>query len=386
MPETSPRTQSKRWKRVALIHDWLVGMRGGEKVLEQFCGLFPDADIYTLVCDRESISPMLASHQIIESPIARFPWGRSHFRSYLPFFPWAIEALDLRGYDLVISSSHCVAKGAIPPPDALNLSYVHTPMRYVWDVRSDYLGPEQLGYLMRGLAGLGAHYLRNWDTTSAARVDKFIANSDHVRKRINKFYRRDAEVVYPPVEIQRFRIGSGNGGYFLTVSALVPYKRVDLAILACNHSGAKLKVVGDGPEEGYLRSIAGPTIEFTGPVDGQQLVELYQDALALIHPGEEDFGIAPLEAQACGRPVIAFGRGGTLETVISNIPNATGMHFYDQTSESLAGILRSFDPAKFDPNNARANAERFSPQVFISRFEAILNRTWDDFQRGMRIE
>ncbi len=369
-------------KRVAIIHDWLTGMRGGERVLEEFLRLFPQADIFTLVYDPNRVSSLISSHRVFESPIVKLPFGRSRFRSLLPLFPWAIEAFDLKGYQLIISGSHCVAKGVIPPPDALHVSYVHSPMRYVWDMRSEYLGGSETSEFKRGIAGFVAHYLRNWDASSANRVDRFIANSGHIRKRIVKYYRRDAEVIYPPVEVDQFHIGEGKGGYFLTVSALVPYKRIELAIGACERLGKPLKIIGDGSEYSRLKSIAGKNTEFLGSVDFKDIPRLYADALAFIHCAEEDFGIAPLEAQASGRPVIAYGRGGALETVVAGDDHPTGMFFNEPTVNSLADVIKEFDPAKFNPVDARANAEQFAPDRFRGEIEHFVVDSWKRFAGG----
>ncbi len=369
-------------KRVAIIHDWLTGMRGGERVLEEFLRMFPQADIFTLIYDPERVSSIISSHRVVESSIVKLPFGRTHFRSWLPLFPWAIEAFDLKGYQLILSGSHCVAKGVIPPPDALHVSYVHSPMRYVWDMRTEYLGGDRTTILGRGIAGFIAHYLRNWDAASASRVDRFIANSAHVRNRIIKYYRREATVIHPPVEVEKFQPGAGNGGYFLTVSALVPYKRIDLAIAACERLGRPLKVVGDGPEYARLKSRAGKMTEFLGSVDFKDLPGIYSDALAFIHPAEEDFGIAPLEAQASGRPVIAYGRGGALETVNAGDDHPTGLFFAEPTVDSLADAISKFDPTHFSEGDMRANAERFAPERFRHHSELFLNDAWDKFNRG----
>ncbi len=368
------------FKKVALIHDWLTGMRGGEKVLEEFCRLFPEADIFTLIHHKGSVSSLIENHNIYQSLLRKLPFSSGHFRQYLPLFPFAIESFDLRGYDLIISDSHCVAKGIIPPPDALHISYIHTPMRYVWDMRTDYLGEEQYGAVKRFFAGWMAHYLRSWDVLSSTRVDVFIANSSHIRKRIKKYYRRDAVVIHPPVDIEHYQVSKGNSkDYFITVSALVPYKRVDLAILACNKLGLNLKVVGNGPEYKKLKKIAGKTIEFVGNVSKESMVEIYQDTLALIHPGEEDFGIAPVEAQACGRPVIAFGRGGVLETVIGEGEHKTGIFFYNQTTESLMEALKVFFKTQFEPMVIRRNAERFDRKIFINKILEFIEKIAFEF-------
>ena len=368
--------------RVALVHDWLTGMRGGEMVLQELCLLFPRADLFTLVYYMGSVSPVIENRRIIESPITRLPLGRRCFRSYLPLFPWAVESFDLKGYDLIISSSHCVAKGVIPPPDALNIAYIHTPMRYVWDMRTDYVGPGRLGAPARLMAGFAAHYLRNWDVASAARVDRFIANSQHVRRRILKYYRREARVIHPPVAVNRFRVGSGSGGYFLTVSALVPYKRLDIAVAACSRLGLRLVVTGDGPELNRLKRMAGKTIEFVRPQTIEELVKLYSDAEALIHPGEEDFGICIVEAQASGRPVIAYNRGGALETVIPDGDDRTGVFFGEQNPEALCETLKVFDPGRFNPAAARRNAERFGKERFIQEISQFVSQAWQEIKEG----
>jgi len=364
------------FNKVALIHDWLTGMRGGEMVLEEFCRLFPDADIFTLAHQRGSVSELIENRRIIQSPIVKLPFGGEQFRRYLPLFPWAIEAFDLRGYDFILSDSHCVAKGVIPPPDALHIAYIHSPMRYVWDIRTDYLGPAQFGRLGRLAAGWAAHYLRNWDSLSSARVDQFIANSEHIRLRICKYYRREAAVIHPPVDIERYTIGGSTGDYFITVSALAPYKRVDLAVKACSRLGLKLKVIGDGPEYKKLKAVSGKTVEFVGHLSRPQMVEVYQNCLALIHCAEEDFGIAPVEAQACGRPVIAYGRGGALETVIGSGDCRTGLFFNEQTPEALSAALRHFPSERFDAETIRRNAERFSRQVFIDKITNFIQKVW----------
>lgn len=362
--------------KVALIHDWLTGMRGGEKVLESFCELFPDADIFTLVYKHGSISPLIARHRIFESPLAKIPRSRDIYRKLLPLFPWAIESFDLKGYDLILSSSSAVAKGIIPPPDALHIAYLHTPMRYIWDIRGDYIGPSRLDTVSRFVAGWAAHYLRNWDVSSSARVDNFVANSRHVKLRIGKYYHRSAEVIYPPVDVKNFPPGKGKGDYFLVVSALVPYKRVDLAIAACNKLGLKLIIVGDGGELPHLRDIAGDNVEFLGFQDTKNLAELYQNAIALIHPAEEDFGIAPVEAQAAGRPVIAFNRGGARETVVIDGDSSTGFLFAEQSVESLVDALRSFDASNYDSNIIRRNSLRFGKDRFLDEFRNFVTSRW----------
>ena len=366
--------------RVALVHDWLTGMRGGEKVLEELCLLFPKADLFTLVHIKGSVSESIENRRIFESPIAKMPMGREHYRKYLPLFPWAVESFDLRGYDMIISTSSSVAKGIIPPPDALHISYLHSPMRYNWDMRFDYLNLERANRLERFIGGWCAHYLRNWDVSSSTRVDQFIANSNHVRKRIQKYYRRDSVVIYPPVATDKFEVSKQHEDYFMTVSALVPYKRVDLAVKACTKLSKHLIVVGNGTERRYLESIAGKTIKFVGQQTQPQLAELYKHCLAMIHPGEEDFGIAPVEVQAAGRPVIAYKRGGVLETVIGEGENRTGVFFEKQTVDSLSEVLNGFENIKFDQAAIRKNAERFDSSRFRAEISRLINSCQDQMQ------
>ena len=367
-------------RRVALAHDWLTGMRGGEMVLEELCHMFPKADLFTIAHIRGTVSPLIESRRVIESPIVKLPGGRRLFRFWLPLFPWAVEALDLRGYDLIISSSHCAIKGLIPPPRAAHISYVHTPMRYVWDMRSDYLGSQRIGPILRAIAGLAAHYLRNWDVVASTRVDQLVANSNHVRHRIQKYYRRDSKVVYPPVSIEHYTPGPGTGNYFLTVSALVPYKRVDLAVRTCKRLGVRLVVVGDGPERARLQKMGGDKTEFIGWQTQEELTELYRNASALLYPGEEDFGIAPVEAQACGRPVIAYGFGGALDTVVPSGNDQTGIYFYEQTPESLSQAMKQLDSVPFDTGAIRRHAEQFSRQRFRQEMYDVIYDAWNRMQ------
>ena len=358
--------------RVALIHDWLVAMRGGEKCLEAFCELFPDADLYTLVYAAEKVSPTIRRMNVHTSWVNRLPMAKDHFRYFLPFFPAAIAAFDLNDYDLILSSSHCVAKGVFPHR-ALHLSYIHAPMRYVWDLYGSYftdgISPTR--------AALWAcrPYLRRWDVESAGRVDYFIANSRNVAAKVNALYGKPATVIYPPVDCEKFLVGSEQGPYYLVVSALVPYKRIDVAVAAFNELKRPLKVVGEGPLRKKLAAKAGQNIEFLGWVDEAGLAELYAGCQALIFPGEEDFGIVPLEAQASGRPVIGYGKGGLLETVIpfdacGGAPDRetgpTGIMFPQQTAESLITAVELFERARdvFDPAKIRRHAAGFSRERF----------------------
>jgi len=328
--------------KIAIVHDWLTGMRGGERCLEVFCELFPQAHLYTLLYIPGSVSPLIEEIPIKTSFIQNLPFSRRGYRKYLPLFPMAVERFNLREYDLILSSSHCVAKGIIPPPRGLHISYIHTPMRYVWDLYQDYFGKERVGWFSEKIMSVFAHYLRMWDAISSNRVDYFIAISEHVAKRVEKYYKRKAEVIHPPVDIQRFRLQDKKEEFFLIVSSLAPYKRIDLAIRAFNRIGYPLKIIGSGPEEKRLKSMARSNVEFLGWRPDEVVADSYSKCRALIFPGEEDFGIVPLEAMACGKPVIGYGRGGALESIISYDQQSraerdapTGLFFNEQNVGSL---------------------------------------------------
>ncbi|MBL8918276.1 MAG: glycosyltransferase [Myxococcaceae bacterium] len=351
--------------RVALVHDWLITWRGGEKVLAALAELYPRAPIYTLFHDRTAMPPELETRAITSSFLDRLPGARSRHRHFLPLMPAAIRSLELRDVDVVISSSHCVAKGVRVPEGARHLSYVHAPLRYMWDRFDDYFGPGKASRPVRLAARALRPGLRAWDVATASGVDRFVANSAHVAAQIAERYQRFARVLHPPVELERFASGSldgtGRGGYFLCVGALAPYKRLDLAIEAFRRLGWPLWIGGSGQSKAWLESLP-PNVKVLGQVPDAELPALYRDARALVFPGLEDFGITPLEAQASGRPVIAFAGGGALETVTSD----TGLFFADQTVEALIAALESFDrfEAGFHPRAARAQAERFTKTAF----------------------
>lgn len=375
--------------KVAIIHDWLTGMRGGEKVLEVFCELYPDADLYTLIHIPGSTSMTIEPMNIKTSYLQDIPGISKHYRSFLPLFPHAIEGFDLRGYDLVLSSSHCVAKGVIPPPGAMHISYIHSPMRYVWDLYHEYFGSDRSGWLSRKAISVIAHYLRMWDVTSSARVDHFIANSNHVARRIEKYYRRSADVIYPPVDCSRFSISEKDDDFYLIVSAFAPYKRLDIAIEAFNNLGLPLKIIGDGQDEKGLKGLARPNIEFLGWKKDDVLKEHYSKCKALIFPGVEDFGIVPVEAMASGRPVIAYGKGGVLETVVplnqsevrsqkSEERSPTGVFFNEQTVDALIWAVKFFEENqdRFDKKEIRAHSLNFGKEIFKEKIRTyILERS-----------
>lgn len=337
-------------------------MRGGEKVVETLCELFPDADIYTHAYRPSRVSDTIRRHAVRTTFISRLPFPTRLYQAYLPLMPLALEQLDLRAYDLVISSEAGPAKGVLIRPDARHICYCHSPMRYLWDMYPEYLA--EASVLMRPAIRLLAYYLRRWDVASADRVDHFVANSHNVARRIWRCYRREADVVHPPIDIDRY--GPANrrqGDAYLCVGQLVGYKRVDIAIEAFNRMGKQLVIIGDGAMKAELVRRAGPTIRFVGRVDDAALADAYSFARALIFPGEEDFGIVPLEAMACGCPVLAYGRGGALETVL---PNRTGFFFDQQTPESLMLAVARFEAAEasLDPLEMAAHARAFSKERF----------------------
>jgi len=366
--------------RIAIVHDWLTGMRGGERVLEELLDLFPSADLFTLVHVPGSVSPAIESHLVARSFVDRLPGSHRAHRAYLPVYPAAAERLDVTGYALVLSSSHCAAKG-VRTGAAPHLCYCHTPMRYLWDRREDYFGAGRASLAIRIAMAALAPRLRAWDVRSAARIDRIVANSAHVRDRIRTCWNRDAAVVHPPVDVERFSFASARDDYHVIAGALVPYKRVDLAVRAFNQLGRRLLVIGCGPEYARLRALAGASIEFTGSVGDTEMARLISGANALIMPMVEDFGIVAVEAQAAGTPVIALGEGGARETVIGWRPDepagATGVFFQEQTPESVVGAVLLADRIAFDPDVLRANARRFDRSVFraglAAHVDALLN-------------
>lgn len=360
--------------RVAIIHYWLVGMRGGERVLEQLCLMFPGADIYTHVCEPEKLSPLLRRHRIHETFIGRLPGAKKHYQKYLPLMPYALEQLDLSGYDLVLSSESGPAKGVICNPDTPHLCYTHSPMRYIWDQYHSYRA--DLSAPMRWMWTLVSHKLRIWDVAASNRVDRYVANSSFVAKRIRRCWGRDSDVVHPPVDLDAYQPAPmpGPDAPYLFLSELVPYKRADLAIQAAQATGRKLKVVGSGSDMERLKKIAGPETEFLGRVPDEKMRALYQSCRALLFPGVEDFGIVPLEAMACGRPVIAYGRGGALDTVKDG---ETGLLFHEQTAEALAAAMRRYEAElepRLDVHKVAAHAAGFGPEVFRAGMWAAIRR------------
>ena len=350
--------------KVALVHDWLTGMRGGEKILEVFCELFPDATIFSTIHNEGMMSPSIERMKIRTSFIQHLPLKTTKYRNYLPLMPAAMDALDFSEYDFILSTSVAVAKAAKPRRSALHICYCNTPMRYIWDQYDDYFGKDRAGIVTRTAMLLIAPYLRRWDVRTCDRVHHFIANSHNVAERISRIYHRTSDVIYPPVNTDLFTVSNKDEGYYLIVSALVPYKRVDLAIEAFNQLGKKLLIVGSGPEVEKLKKMAKKNIEFLGWQSDENLVKLYAGCRALIFPGVEDFGIVPLEAMASGKPVVAFAKGGALETVVGDGDSPTGVFFHHHTVDALIEALKVLSRMKFDPYAIRRHTEKFDRKEF----------------------
>ncbi len=351
--------------KVALVHDYLNQMGGAERVVLAFHELFPNAPLYTSIYDPRRVDPAFQKIDIRTSFMQKMPLVKKHHQPFLPLYPFAMEQLDLRGFDLVLSSSSAFGKGVITKPETMHICYCHTPMRWCWNY-DEYVEREQLGKLSRSILPFLITGMRVWDQASAMRVDHFIANSPVVAQRIAKYYRRDAVVIPPPVEASRFIFDPTiqPEDYFLVVSRFMPYKRIDLAIQACNQLQLPLVIIGTGRDEPQLKKMAGPTIRFLGGLSDAEVLHYYAHCRALLLPGEEDFGITPLEAQASGRPVIAYGAGGALASIIDGV---TGAFFFKQTVESMTEVLSSFDERQYDPQIIRNHALEFDKPRFHRR-------------------
>lgn len=368
----NPLRNAAQGRKVVLGHDWLTGMRGGERVLELLAETFPEAPIATLLCNPDALSETLRRHPVRTAWINRVPGIARHYRYWLPVLPLVARGLELPAADVLLSCSHCVAKSYRKSPGARHLCYCFTPMRYAWTFSDEYFG--QGGLRRRALAPLLA-WLRAWDRRTAADVDRFVAISRHVAQRIRRHYGRESDVVYPPVDTARCTpaaTGSGGrGGYDLIVSALVPYKRIDLAVDTYSRRGWPLKIVGVGGCARALSARAAPCVELLGWRSDADVLELYRNCRLLLFPGEEDFGIVPLEAQACGRPVVAYGRGGALETVV---PEVSGVFFPEQTDAALADAVGRAAARRWDSGTIRAHAETFAPARFLEGMAGSLAR------------
>jgi glycosyltransferase involved in cell wall biosynthesis len=367
--------------KVAIIHYWLVGMRGGEKVIEALCEMFPQADVFTHVYDEKAVSAIIRAHRVQTTFIGRLPRAVKNYRSYLPLMPLALEQLDLRGYDLIISSESGPAKGIIPPAGALHLCYCHSPMRYIWNMFHDYR--KRSGFVTRMVMPPVSHYLRSWDVIAAARVYQFAANSENVARQLNTYYRRDATIIYPPVSVDDFSAVPSNQleDYYLLVGELVAYKRPDLAIEAFNLLRKKLVVIGGGEMLPRIRAQAGPTISVLGPQPFDILRRNYARCRALVFPGEEDFGIVPVEAMASGRPVIAFKKGGATESVVEG---RTGTFFEKQTVQDLVDAIERCESLSLDSSSIVEHARTFGPGRFAKSMKAFVDENLAQHARSVR--
>lgn len=354
--------------RVAITTDWLNSFGGAERVLIELHRMYPDAPIYTSVYDPVELPAEMQGWDVRPSFLQRLPLARRRHQLLLPVMPLAFEQFDLSEFDLVLTTSSACAKGVITRPETFNLCFCHTPPRYLWDLYHEYVRGHRAALLIAPMA----HWLRVWDRLAADRVDHFVANSRQTAGRIRRHYRREAEVIHPPVDVERFAPnGDEPEDFFLVVSRLVAYKRIDLAIEACNRLKRRLVVVGDGPELARLRHLAGPTIEFRGRLPDAEVADLYARCLAFLFPGHEDFGIAPVEVQAAGRPVIALGRGGALETVVDG---TTGVLFHEQSASALVAAMLRFEQESFEPRICRLNAERFASERFRRKMHEAISR------------
>lgn len=384
MPDQpKPSTDLER-ARVAVVCDWLTVYAGGEKVLEQILKVVPHAELYSLVDFLPEGERGFIQHKgVTTSFIQRLPLAQKRYRDYLPLMPLAVEQFDLSGYDLVISSSHAVAKGVLTGPDQFHLCYCHSPIRYAWDLQAQYLKEAGLERGLKGaLARLLLHRVRLWDARTPNGVDEFVANSRFIARRIHKVYRRDSTVIYPPVDVDGFTLHEQKEDFYFTASRMVPYKKIDLIVEAFAGMPDKKLVVGStGPDFEKIKAKAGPNVTLLGFQPFERLKDYMQRARAFVFAAEEDFGIVPLEAQACGTPVIAYGKGGSLETVKGG---ETGLFFDAQTVSSLQEAVRRFEGMTFDPAAARAHAERFSAPRFRSEFSRFASERYAAFQEAQR--
>jgi glycosyltransferase involved in cell wall biosynthesis len=376
--------------KIALVHDWFTIYTGSERVVEQILNVYPQADLFSLIDFVPSEQrKFLAGKTVQTSFLQKMPFARKKYRQYLALMPLAIEQFDLSGYDIVISSSHAVAKGVLTGPDQLHVSYIHAPLRYAWDMQFEYLRDSGLE---RGLSGWLArailHYIRVWDQGCVNRMDEISANSAFTARRIWKYYHREAQVIYPPVEVENFSMGQQKEDFYLVVGRMVQYKKVDLLVKAFAHlPERRLVVIGEGPDFEKVRKVAGPNVSLLGYQSSEVIQDTMRRARAFLFAAKEDFGITPIEAQACGTPVIAFGQGGVLETILGpDHAQPTGVFFDEQRSESVAQGVRLLEEnlARFTPQNCRANAERFATANFRRNFETFVENAWQKFENRRR--
>ncbi|MBI4281319.1 glycosyltransferase [Candidatus Uhrbacteria bacterium] len=364
--------------KIAFVHDFLVQNGGAERVLRALHALWPEAPIYTIVHDKKRTHPDLQGKDIRPSFLQKMPFGLSHYQWFLPWMPRAIESHNLMEYDVVLSSSSAFAKGVITGPRTLHICYCHTPTRYLWTDTHTYIRELAYNRLVKHIIPFLLTNLRLWDQMTAHRVDHFIANSKNVQERIKKYYRRESVVVHPPIDTSRFSLADRIENYYLIGGRLVSYKRYDLAVQAFSKMGIPLVVFGEGPEYARLQAMAKPNVQFVGKVSDEELARLYRHAIAFLHPQEEDLGLTALEAMASGRPVIAYAKGGALETVV---PGVTGTFFEEQTWESLADTVLHFNPLAYDAKKIRAHAEQFDVQKFQAQVKGFVENAWESFRK-----
>jgi glycosyltransferase involved in cell wall biosynthesis len=382
------RPMMMRRPKVAFVHEWFTTFAGSEKVLEAMCQEYPTADLFSLINFMpDDIRKRFPNKNIRTSFLQKMPGVRTRYRSYLPLMPFAVAQFDMSGYDVVISNSHAVAKGVITSPDQLHICYCYSPMRYAWDLQHQYLRESNLSVGPRSLlARWFLHRLRIWDVQTAHNVDQFIACSGYIARRISKAYRRDSTVIYPNVAVDDFIIGDRRDDFYLTASRMVPYKKMRLIVEAfATMPDRQLIVIGDGPQFHRIRSVAGPNVRLLGHQPTPVLMDHMQRARAFIFAAEEDFGITPLEAQACGTPVLAFGKGGALETVVDGV---TGLHFHEQSVQAIQQVVRQFEAMEpeFRPEQIRAHAEQFSTQRFRTQFREFVDQSWAEHQQRLHAE
>jgi len=365
--------------KVALVHDYLIQDGGAERVLQVFQDMWPEAPTYALFYDRNRVGTAFDGKDVRTSFLQDVPFALKHYKWFMPFMPAATEHYDLNGYDVVLSSTSAFAKGVITRPDAMHLCYCHTPTRYLWSDTHSYVRELRLPAPVKKLVPYVLSRLRVWDRQAAERVDRFIANSETVQRRIRKYYQRDSVVIHPPVETSRFSPAARTDGYYVAGGRLVAYKRFDIVVQAFNKLGIPLKIFGEGPELDKLRAAAKKNIEFMGKVSEAQKAELYRHAIAYLHPQEEDFGITAVEAMASGRPVIAFRKGGAVETVVEDV---TGSFIDEQSWEELANQIIRFRPEDFDPAAIRAHAEKFDTERFKEKLHAYAREEWEKWRSG----
>jgi len=365
--------------KIALVHDYLSQSGGAEKVLKAFHEIWPEAPIFVLFQNKEKMAEFEKA-DVRESFLAKLPFGRTYYQWYLPWMPLATERHNLHEFDIVLSSTSAFAKGVLTRPNTLHISYCHTPTRYLWTDTHEYIADLKYNRLIKLFLPRIIHRMRLWDKMSVDRVDNFIANSCTVQKRIDKYYRRESDIIYPPVEINNFSPSTEIGNYFVSGGRIVPYKRFDLIVFAFNRLGYPIKIFGDGPELDYLKTIAKSNIQFLGRINEVEKAELLCHAKAFIHPQVEDLGITPIESMAAGRPVIAFGVGGVTETVV---PGETGTFFSEQSWESLFEAVLNFEAENWDPNHIREHAEQFSTDHFKDKISRYVDDRYEEFKKGL---